>query len=130
MSRPEPTQIIGFETNLTPQAAQGFGDVFTVGKRSIVSRLTVTTGEDLEADDLFELHAVLDYNKATKAVTRSYAVKEMDPTQDPTVTYTIPLGQNQTQLEIVIRGTYAWKKIVTTTLLIGVENATGYERTL
>lgn len=128
MSRP--TQIIGFTENLTPQTGQGFGKVFTVGKRSIVSRLTVTAGESLEADDLFELHAVLDYDQEAGTVTRSYAVKESDPTQDPAVTYDIPLGANQTQLEIVIRGTYAWKKIVTTTLLIGVEIAEGYERTL
>lgn len=124
----QPTQIIGFRTNLTPQTGQGFGDVFTVGTRSIVSRLTVTAGESLEADDLFELHAVLEYDKDAGTVTRSYAVKEVDPVS--ATSYGIPLGANQTQLEIVLRGTYAWKKIVTTTLLIGVETADGYERTL
>ena len=131
MPKPLATQDIGFNTNLAPTAsADVFGDVFTVGTRSVVSRLTVTTGESLEATDLFELHTVLDYNKETKAVVRSYAIVEKDPTQDPAVAYNIPLGSEQTQLEIVIRGVYVWKKIVATTLLIGVETTKGYEKVL
>lgn len=114
-----------FESVYTPTAGTGMGEVFTVGDTSQVHRCFATTGETFEDNDLFELHAVLEFNKATGAVTRSNAVKEYDPIS--ATTYGLFLGANNTQAEIVLAGIYAWKKLTTTTPLVGVERITGFE---
>ena len=103
-----------------------FGPVFTVGKRSLVCRVFPATGEDLEADDMFELHAVLDYDEDTLAPSRTYAVKESDPVAASS--YGLLIGQNNTQGEIMLRGQYAWKKVVASTAAIGVQGIQGYEK--
>ena len=116
------------ETLLVPITGTGMGLAFTVDTRSKVCRVFPITGEDPGADDAFELHTVLDFVKETGEVTRSYALKEVDPVSAET--YGLPLGGNQTQAEIVIRGYYAWNKVEATTIATGVQGLTGYEKVL
>ena len=108
-------------------AASGFGTVFSVDTRSVTCRLTTDTDDDAGADNAFELYAVQEFNKDTGAPTVSYAIKELDPVGG--TSYSLLLGGNMTQAEIVIRGYYVWKKIVVTTPNIGVEIAEGFEAT-
>lgn len=122
-----PAEDITFVPVLTPAtAASGFGDVFTVGVQSVVCRLTSDTDDDAGEDDAFALYAVLAYTKSTLVPTKTYLLKELDPIGG--TSYSLLLGANMTQAEIVIRGNYVWKKIVSTTPKIGIEVSKGYER--
>ena len=120
------TEKFTFENVLVPAtAASGFGTTFSVGLRSKVCRLVTDTDDDAGADNAFELYAVQEFDKDTGVPSVSYAVKELDPIGG--TSYGLLLGGNMTQAEIVIRGYYAWKKIVITTPAVGVEVAEGYE---
>ena len=127
MSRP--IEQIAFETVLAATTAGStpfFGDVFSVGVESVVCRLTTDTNDDTGVDDAFELYAVLAYVRDTRVPTAYYPVKEKDPIGG--TSFGLFLGDNMTQAEIVISGTYVWKKILGTTPAVGVEVSTGYER--
>lgn len=117
---------IGWETILAPATtASGFGDTFSVGNRSVTCRLTTDTNDNPGADDAFELYCVLAYTKSTGVPTAYYPIKELDPIGG--TDYSLLLGGNMTQCEIVIRGDYVWKKIEATTPAVGVEASAGYE---
>ena len=118
-------QKIAYELVYVPVAAAAMGLAFVVGDRSQVHRCTVTAGESFEDDDLFELRHVLDFTESTGVVTRSVAVKEVDPITG--TSYGIFLGANNTHGEIVLAGLYVWEKKTTTTPLVGVERITGFE---
>ena len=117
-----------FQEILTPAvAASGFGTTFSVGRKSKVCRLITDTDDDAGVDDSMQLYTVLEFDKTTGAPTKSYPTKERDPVTS--TSYTLILGGNMTQAEILIRGFYAWKKIATTVPAVGVEMAEGYEIT-
>ena len=121
------TEAPGVEVVLVPAtAASGFGPVFSVGTYSKVCRLTTDTDDNAGVDNAFELYAVQEWNKDTGVPTKSYAVKELDPIGG--TSFSLLLGANMTQAEIVIRGNYAWKKLLVTTPAIGIEAYDGYER--
>lgn len=117
---------IGWRTLSEPDTGTGFGKVFTVGDKSVVCRVFPTTGETAEDDDLFELHHALDWNRTTGVPSRTLQLKEKDPVGG--TSYTLTLGANMTQAEIVIRGDYVWKKLTATTPLVGVQGSRGYEK--
>jgi hypothetical protein len=121
-----PTKNIGSKILLAPAtSASGFGEVFTVGDHSVVCLLTTDTDEDAGVADALELYTVLEFVKDTGEVTLSYATKEIEPIS--ATSYGFLLGSTNTQAEIMIRGTYAWKKIEITTPAIGVEGIKGLE---
>lgn len=120
------TERLGGDILFAPITGQATGLAFTVGLRSVVCRLITPTGEAVGVDDAFELRSVLAYNKDTGVVSRSYAIKELDPIGG--TSFGLLLGANMTQAEIVIRGTYAWKKTINTTPAVGIEGMTGYEK--
>lgn len=117
---------LGWKYILDPTAGTGFGKVFTVGDRSVVCRVYPTTGETVEDDDLFELHHALEWDPETLVPSRTLQLKEKDPVGG--TSYTLPLGANMTQAEIVIRGDYVWKKLTATTPFVGVQASRGYEK--
>lgn len=120
------TEKLAIDAILAPTTSTDvFGQVFTVGERSIVCRLTTPTGEDMGVPDAFELHNVLDFVKATGVPTRTYAIKEKN--LETGTSFGLFLGSDNHQEEVVIRGLYVWKKILGTTPLVGVERLQGFE---
>lgn len=122
-----PTEDIGTTPLVVPATgASGYGNVFTVGGQSVVCRLTTDTDLDAGVADAFELYTVIDYDKATGAVNLAYATKEIDPIGG--TEYGFLLGSTNTQQEVMMRGAYVWKKILSTTPAVGVEAIVGFER--
>lgn len=96
----------------------GFSEHFDVDKYSRVVFLAPSAGESLTEDDAFQLHRVLEVDGSNN-VARSMPVVDAGST--------ILLGANNTQIEILIRGTYVIEKLMATTESVGVYTTHGIE---
>lgn len=90
-------------------------DTFDVGKTSRVVFIAPSTGEDITDDDSFELCLVIDESPIR-------SVRQFDKDG------AILLGASMTQFEVMLRGTYLVKKILSTSEPIGVYQRYGLER--
>ena len=103
---------------LVPTTGTATSDPFSVGGHSRVVYLAPSAGETLSEDDAFELRRVVaeDTNGDPAQTIKMY---DKDGA--------ILLGASIPQFEVVIRGTYVIKKILSTTESVGVYQTYGNE---
>jgi hypothetical protein len=94
--------------------ATGTSESFDVDDRSRTVYLAPNAGETLTEDDTYELRRVV-----AEGPVRS--IKVVDAGTD------VLLGANNVQFEVLIRGTYLVKKILSTTESVGVYQTYGIE---